>query len=187
MPVRQDPIIWKTHYGNKQVGLTQKEWDELDKRVALCDKWNIEVKKFCAELEEELTNIYGEKLQVSGRSFKSIYEHTTSQKIEPRNYLSFEVVEVKFSSKELSYYLGDHKDLTELKETITNDVYVSRTKSDREDGGSGENATSGDGRKPRQTRLERYAEKVCESLTIFQPEQRSTRGNSIREHLKGDC
>lgn len=187
MPVRQDPIIWKTHYGNKQVGLTQKEWDELAKRVEVCDKWNIEVKKFCTELEEELANTFGEKIQVSGRAFRSTHEHTASQKIEPRNYLSFEVVEVKLSSKELIYYLGDHQDLTELKETITNDVYVSRTRTDSKDGGSGENATSGDGRKPRQTRLERYTEKVCESLAIFQPEQRSTRGNSIREHLKGDC
>jgi len=182
MPVREEKLIERDGLGGKKFALTQEQWNELDNRVFKTVERNKEVVTFVEELSEELSKTFNQIVKVGCRAFRSIHEHSDgSDKVSSRSYLSMEVVSVDDAGKTENYYLDTHPDLGELRETIIQDLYVRRARKQKEggDGESSSDTVEGDGGEPRKSRLEKYTEKICESVDVIQSAKRRTRGNSI--------
>lgn len=183
MPVRVEKLVAREGAYGMIFHLTEQEWNDLDNNIKIIDKWNKEVSTFVQELTKELSEEFSQVIKVTTRAFKTIYEEVGMERCTPRNYLSYEVVEVSGSTEAEKYLLGKHQDLEELRETIIQDFYVRRAKKAEPtgDGTSGENSISRDGGEPRKSRLERYTQKVCEGVDVLQPTKRRARGNIIQE------
>lgn len=183
MPVRVEKLVAREGAYGMIFHLTEQQWSDLDNSIKIIDEWNKEVSTFVQELAKELSEEFNQVIKVTARAFKTIYEEVGMERCTPRNYLSYEVVEVSGTSENEKYLLGKHQDLVELRETIIQDFYVRRAKKaePRGDGTGGENPTDWDGGKPRKSRLERYAQKVCESVDVLQSSKRRARGNTIQE------
>lgn len=181
MPVRVEKQVERDGLNGKPFRLTETQWREHDELMESINEHNEEVSKEVTEWRKQIAETFGNNVKVVVRAFNTINEEIGKALIKPRNYLSLEVIEIETPTGKLKYLLADSPDMSELSETIIQDLHVKERKKTepKEDGASSNNLAIRNGREPRKSGLARYAEAVCESIASVQPKQSKARRNFI--------
>lgn len=100
------------------------EMEDIKKQ---CEEWNPEAKERAEAMKLALVvEMDGRDVSVEVVRYKKLDENIGKEKILPRNYLSFEGVEVTYAGIQKRYYFGQFNDTDTMITSIKKDIYGGR-------------------------------------------------------------
>ena len=122
MPVRvnlkAEPITRERIKGNP-VTLPKAVWDNIDETVGKCEEWNAQILGFISNIKKDLDTRGVVDVEIEPKRLKSPSDEPLLMvKITPRNYLSYEAIQITQGTKTVKYYFGNFASLEKVRNLI---------------------------------------------------------------------